>query len=132
MLICNVDAAGIAADQKVADQGQAHEEQEHDDSQGAGVVELGQREGGLVDVGDQKLGGVAGAAAGHDVDEIEAGKGRNDADDEAKEDRGAQERQGDPPELAPAAGAVDRGRLVEIGRDALQPGEQDDHEEAHH
>ena len=44
---------------------------------------------------------------------------------------GSEERQGDAPEDAGGAGAVHLGGLVEVARDRLQAGEQDQRVEAH-
>ncbi len=72
------------------------------------------------------MGGVGRPSARHDVNQLEVREGedhRKHGDDE--NDR-LEQRQGDVAEAAEAAGAVDRRRLIEFGRDGLQARQEGD------
>ena len=84
----------------------------------------------VVDVLQDRAGGEVRAALGHDVHLVEDLQ-RGDHLQHHDQRRGAAEqRDGDPPDLLPRAGAVDRRRLVEVARDLLQPGEVEHEVEA--
>src|SRR5260370_31420401 len=102
-------AQQIAADEYDPD----HEErdQEEGDRHPAAPPKLA--EGDLVGVGGEDLCRRAGAAPGHDVDDVEV-VDRQDGAQKGRDDHDVLEsRQRDVPEAAPGAGAVHRGRLVE-------------------
>ena len=68
-------------------------------------------------------------AARQHVDELKVGE-RDDEGEDHHDDRDRLDhRQGDVPELPPAARAVDLGRVVRLGRDSLEGGEEGDGEE---
>ena len=82
----------------------------------------------LVDVEQQHRAGVVRCPLGHDndvVDQLDA-VGQRDGGDEQQ--RRSQQREGDLLECCPAGGPVDPRRLVQLARNVLQSGEEEDHE----
>ena len=71
------------------------------------------------------------AAAGQHVDLVEDLHGADQRQDDDDEQVRHEQRQGDAPEDAAGPGAVHLGGLVEVARDRLQAGEQDEGVEAH-
>ena len=92
-----------------------------------GVAHLQVLEGVAVEVDREQQGGVVGAALGHDEGFGEDLQRADDAQDQVEEGDVGDQRHGDGEETAPAAGAVDLGRFVEILGDPLQAGEEDQH-----
>ena len=82
-------------DTRLAAQVTARRKQEQHHGQGGRVVELAQHEARPVNVGDQELRRVVRSAAGHHVDQVEAGEGIDDAEDEAEEERRPEQRHRD-------------------------------------
>ena len=80
-----------------------------------------------VDEQQDRHGRVGRTAAGEQVRLEEHLGGPDDLQDEGDEQDAAQLRHRDVPDLAPDAGAVDLGRVVQLGRDGGQRGEVDDH-----
>src|SRR5690606_26644970 len=70
------------------------------------------------------------AAAEDRVEQVEHLEARDHGDDEHEEDARGQQRHGDRAELPPPGGAVELRGLVQLGRDALEPGGEHDHGEA--
>ena len=114
--------------QRTAVNDQAHDEQ--DDADRRGVALVADDEPVVVGVGDEHRRRVARAAPGEDEDDVEHLEGVDDVHDEEEERRRAEHRHGDVAEPLPAVGAVEPGGLVELGPDALQTGEVDEHVEA--
>ena len=97
---------------------------EHDGERG-GEADLPVREGEAVDLEAGHGGRAAGAAAGGDVDDVEAGQRGDDGDRDADADLLAQARQGDRAELVPAGPAPSMlGRLVQRGVDLAHAGDE--------
>ncbi len=83
---------------------------------------------------DQDAGGrrrVARPAQRHDVDVVERLERADDGIDQQEEGGGRKQRNGDTPEELPAVGAVNPGRLVQLGGDVAQPGQEDGRVVAH-
>src|SRR5690625_1476090 len=93
-----------------------------------GVAVLTEEERLLVDVEDEHRGRPRRAPGGHDEHQVQAagddGHGGHDEDEEAG---GPQQGEGDGAEALPRSSAVDSGGLIVLGRDVLQPGQEDDH-----
>ena len=69
------------------------------------------------------MGGVLWSAMRQHIDELEVGKGEDHGEQcDDQEDR-LEQRQEHIAEALEAAGAIDGGDLIELGRDRLQPGE---------
>ena len=67
------------------------------------------------------LGGVAGAAPGEDIKRVEHLEGTDHVRDQDEQHGRVEQREADAPELAPSAGPVDLGRLVDGPRYACSP-----------
>src|SRR5947209_11816576 len=89
-----------------------HEQHPRHRRGGAEVEEV--LEGGLVEVLDHGPGRVARAAVGEDEHLAEDLERADDVGDQHEQERRPEQRQSDRPEASPAAGAVDRRRLVEL------------------
>ena len=76
-----------------------------------------------------RVGGVDRAAAGRDPDEVEQLQRADDRQEHRDPERRPEQRQGHVADRLPARRAVDRRRLLELARDALQTGQQQDHVE---
>ena len=109
----------VAADQRDQRDQQRHHEDR--DRHPAPPPELVERH--LVGVGREHLGGGAGAAARHHVDDVEVVDGEDERQQHRHDDHVLEPGQRDVPEAAPGAGAVHRGRLVELARDRLHAGQ---------
>ena len=86
---------------------------------------------GVVDVLDDELRGGPRPSAGQDEDLVEDLHALDQRQDDDHQHVRPQERKGDPPEDAFLARAVHFRRLVEIRRDRLESGQQDQRVEAH-
>ena len=73
----------------------------------------------------QRVGRVRRPAAGRDEDDVEHPEGVHHAQDEREKGGGQQQRQDDEPESLRPVRAVDRGGFENVGRQRLEPGEQD-------
>lgn len=73
--------------------------------------------------------GITRPAAGHDQDDVERIGHPDDAQQHGRGDDAGDRGQGDVEKLAPGAGAVDLGRLVELARNRLQARQDSDGEE---
>src|SRR5207253_2435789 len=83
------------------------------------------------DVQDEARRAIEGAAVRRQVANLgEDLQGLDGADHGQEDDRRVEERQGDVAEALPRCRTVERCRLVEDIRDALEPGEKDDYLEA--
>ena len=111
---------------------QDHDQDEHhqDDRQRRGQADLPleERQDVDLDAGDGR--GVAGSAAGRDVDDVERRQGGDHRDRDAHADLVSQARHRDVPELLEPSRAVDPGRLEQGGVDPRHAGQQQDGAEA--
>ena len=97
----------------------------------AGQAELALLEGGVEQVLGHREGGVLGAAAGVEGGHVDERVEREDAEvDVGGLDGVAHHRQGDHHRHPDAARAVDAGGVVQLGRDALDGGDEQHHVEA--
>src|SRR5690606_4532274 len=121
------DPPPLAAD---LDHGDREDDGEQQPGQRSGVARLAVPERERVHPQHDRLRRVVGAAARHRVDLVEDLEAVDERDDDDEERRGGQQRQDDRPQPPPPAGAVDARGLDELRRDRLEPGQQDDHDEA--
>jgi len=91
------------------------------------VGELVELERVLVDERGQRLRRAARPAAGHHPDLVEEFQPADDRQHQVDRDRRGEGRAHDVPEPGDRSGAVDLGLFQHLGRDALQPGQEDDH-----
>src|SRR5215813_835296 len=117
---------GVAAQQPELEQRESkndHEEHPRHRRGGAEVEEV--LEGRLVEVLDDGSRRVARTAVGQDEHLAEDLERADDVGDEHEQEHRPEQRHRDRPEAAPATGAVDRGRLVELARNVLESGQID-------
>src|ERR1043166_1300727 len=76
-----------------------------------------------VRVRSEDLGGCAGAAARHHVDDVEVVQREDEGQEDRHEHHVLEPRQRDVPEAPPRGSAVHRRRLVELPRDRLHAGQ---------
>src|SRR3954471_3160169 len=104
--------------------GEDHEEEEHRDRRAVADPQV--REALVVDVFQRGDGAEVRASGRHDVDLVEDLEGGDHLEDDDQGGRPAEQGDRDPADLLHRAGAVDRGRLVEIAGDVLQAREVQD------
>src|SRR6476661_9700986 len=107
---------------------QQHEDEENKGN-GRGVGGFLLLEAGADRLVDDGGGGVERSALGHHADLVEESERLDGDGHQDQAPRVLEARPGHVAELVPAAGAVQLGGLVQFTRDALQPGEPDDHVE---
>ena len=105
--------------------GAQHEgRQQHQPGGGSAQCEIELNEGQHVGKDRHHVRRPTRAAAGHDIDVLERAELEDCPQQDGHQQRRLKRRQGDMPELPPRSGPIDRGRLVGIGRDRPQPGQQ--------
>src|ERR687893_2486705 len=102
-----------------------HDEQQPRHRGGVAHAEVTERLGVELEVVNS--GRLPRAASGHQIDDVEHLERSDDLEDDDEEGGGSQKRPRHAAELPPPAGAVQLRRLVEILRDGLQTGQEDDH-----
>lgn len=102
------------------------DDDQQDNARRGCIADLEEPESVLVDVIDQRIGGVDRAALRHDGDGLEHLERTDHVDDHQEEYRWRQHGQNQLSEGRPRFGAIQRGRFIDIRRDALQP--RDEHQ----
>ena len=132
-LVADGDRHGQASS-SLAQTDERHRGDERDDGhhqrQGRGIADVVLGERFLVGVGGDHLGGVGGAAAGHDEDDVEDVEAADEQERGDDVDHVRHLRHGDIPEALPGVRAVDGRRLEQVLADVLQTGQEDDEDEA--
>ena len=103
-----------------------------DQRQRRAVAELQVRERIQIHPEDRRGRPVERLAGGHQEELVEGEQRPDDAEERDEQDRPAVSGNGDPPHALPVAGAVDHRRLVDLLRDRLDRGDEEEHAEADH
>ena len=103
--------------------------QQQQDPERGRIAGIGVEEGVLVNQGGEDFTRVGRAAGGHDLHDGEVHEAADPGQQDGHKGDALHRRQGNVPEAAEGVRPVDRGRLVQVTRDPLEPGEDADHEE---
>ncbi|GCC49530.1 hypothetical protein chiPu_0033859, partial [Chiloscyllium punctatum] len=111
------------------EQRREHQERDHRDRDRGALAELAAGDAALERQCREQMGRVDRAAAGDGVDQLEVGEGEDDRECHHDRQDRHHHRESDVAEALPGGGAVEHRRLIERGRDGLQPGQQRDRDE---